>query len=163
MKPMQGMKEMDCYVFTDEPTGVVYGQLIDFCCLMAPTMLLVVRDPQLDPGDSIKSQLDLLSPFLLGSSREKEWPGTVLYADEATVYRYSSGEGLQERLKQQAASLFSWIHPDAPEDPCFLRRNGDVLLVTISHEREAYMLLSEDEIQIARRGFPELASILQKE
>jgi hypothetical protein len=113
---MQGMKEMDCYVFTDEPRGM-----------------------------------------------EKEWPGTVLYADEATVYRYSSGEGLQKWMKQQAASLFSWIHPDAPEDPCFLRRNGDALLVTISHEREAYMLLSADEIQIARRGLPELASILQKE
>ncbi|WP_231864420.1 MULTISPECIES: hypothetical protein [Sorangium] len=157
------MKEMDCYVFTDEPGGVVYGQLVEFCCMIAPTMLLVVRDPQLDPGDSIKSQLDLLSPFLLDASREKEWPGTVLYADEATVYRYSAGEGLLERMKQQAASLFSWIHPAAPEDPCFLRRSGDVLLVTISHEREAYMLLSEDEMQIARRGFPELASILQKE
>lgn len=160
---MQGMKEMDCYVFTDEPRGVVYGQLVEFCCMVGPMMLLVVRDPHLDPGDSIKSRLDLLSPFLLGSSRENEWPGTVLYADEAAVYRYSSGEGLRERLKQQAASLFSWIHPDAPEDPCFLRRSGDALLVTISHEREAYVLLSADEIQIVRRGFPELASILQKE
>ncbi|WP_437525279.1 hypothetical protein WME79_37935 [Sorangium sp. So ce726] len=157
------MKVLDCYVFRDEPRGFVYGQLMDFCCLIATTMLLVVRDPHVDPGDSIKSQLDLLSSFLLGSSREKEWPGTVLYADEATVYRYSSGEGLQERLKQQGASLFSWIHPAAPEDPCFLRRNGDVLLVTISHEHEAYMLLPEGEVQIVRRGFPELASILQKE
>ncbi|WP_437678723.1 hypothetical protein [Sorangium sp. So ce131] len=154
---------MDCYVFTDEPRGSVYGELMDFCCSIASTMLLVVRDPQIDPGASIKAKLALLSPFLVDCAKESEWPGTVLYADEATVYRYSPGEGLQGLLMQQAAGLFSWVHPDAPEDLCFLRRDGGVLLVTISHEREAYMLLSSAEFEALQRQFPELASMLQKE
>lgn len=154
---------MECYVFTAEPSGSAYTQLVGFCCSLTSTMLLVVRDPQIDPGESIKSKLALLSPFLLECARAKEWPGTVLYVDEASVYRYGVSEGLQESLKQQKAGLFGWIHPDAPEDPCFLRKNGDVLLVTISHERDAYLLLAPEEFETLRHQFPPLASMLQKE
>jgi hypothetical protein len=154
---------MECYVFTAEPSGSAYAQLIDFCCSLSSTMLLVVRDPQLGPGESIKSRLTMLNPFLSECARAKEWPGTVLYADEATVYRYGISEGLQNLLKQQEARLFGWIHPDAPEDPCFLRKSGDVLLVTVSHERDAYLLLTPEEFEILRHQFPPLASMLQKE
>lgn len=154
---------MECYIFTVEPSGSAYAQLIDFCCSLTSTMLLIVRDPQTTIGESIKSKLAIFNPFLSECPRAKEWPGTALYADEATVYRYCVSVGLQESLKQQQMGLFEWIHPDAPEDPCFLRKNGDVLLVTISHEQDAYMLLAPEEFEVLRYRFPVLASMLQKE
>lgn len=154
---------MDCYVFTQEPTQATYLQLIDFCCSMASQMLLVVRDPQLDPGEEIASKLSSLRPFLVRQALQREWPGTVLLSDDATVYTYSLGGGFEAVLKSQVQSLYAWIHPDAPEDPCFLRDTGDPLLITTSHEQEAYLLLSAQEGEVLRRDFPEVGAIVKKE
>ena len=126
----------DCYVFAEEPSGPAYGELVDFCCMVASTMLLVVRDPQLDPGESIQATLDQLSPFLAGKRLTGEWPGTVLLGDEANEYRYRVNDHLRRLLRNRCDRLFGWLHPDTPEDPCFFRAEDDVVLVTTSHEKE---------------------------
>ena len=154
---------MDCYVFSQEPSEATYLQLIEFCCSMASRMLLVVRDPQMDPGAEIEGKLSLLRPFLVGQALQREWPGTTLYDHDATVYTYALGGGFEGVFKSQVRSLYAWIHPEAPEDPCFLRNNGDPLLITTSHERDAYLLLSSQETAVLLRTFPEVAAMLKKE
>ena len=48
---------MKCYVFMSEPAGSAYSELVEFCCLLASKMILVVRDPQIKPGDAIRQKL----------------------------------------------------------------------------------------------------------
>ena len=154
---------MECFVFAAEPSGTAYEELIDFCCSAGSTMLLVVRDPQRDPGESIKAILNALSPYLVEESLATQWPGTMLLADEAAVYRYRINEELRKLLRRQRVSLFDWTHPDAPEDPCFFRSNGDMLLTTISHENDAYLMLSPGEFESLRERYPALGALLRKE
>jgi hypothetical protein len=125
-------------------------------------MILVVRDPGLKGGPTLEQKLAELHPYLIAVSRTAEWPGTILYGDEADVFRYRVSSGLERELKQMEC-LWGWIHPDAPEDPCFFRADGELLLVTTSHERDAYMLLAEEEYEALRRDFPGLASVLHEE
>jgi hypothetical protein len=154
---------MKCYVFVSEPAGSEYADLIDFCCSLASKMILVVRDPQIRPGDAIRQRLAKLQPYRIEALRSREWPGTILYEDEAAVYWHHVTPGLQQCMKELASHLFEWVHPDAPEDPCFFRDDGQVVLVTISHERDAYLMLTEAEFVALEERFPGLAAILRKE
>ena len=154
---------MKCYVFLREPAGSEYADLIDFCCSLASKMILVVRDPQVDPGHAIRQRLAQLQPYCIKALRACEWPGTILYGDEAEVYWYQITPDLQQCMKELASHLFEWVHPDAPEDPCFFRDDGQVISVTVSHERDAYLMLTEDEFITLEERFPGLATILRKE
>lgn len=154
---------MECYVFLQDPTSSAYLGLIDFCASRASQMSLVVRDPHIDPGEDIASKLAALEPFLIERALRSEWPGTKLLSHEATVYTYALGGGFEDVFKRQVQSLLGWIHPDAPEDPCFLRGDGEPILITTSHEEDAYLLLHPSESEVLRRSFPEVFAILRRE
>jgi hypothetical protein len=152
-----------CYVFVSEPAELTYAELVRFCCSVSASMILVVRDPEIDPGPLIQNRLARLQPFFVTSSRSMSWPGTQLLADEATVYRHRIAPGLESEMLVLASRLFEWVHPDAPEDPCFLRGDDSPVLVTISHERDAYLLLTRQENEILHSRFKTLASIVRPE
>ena len=154
---------MECYVFSTEPAGAMYRDLIKFCCASASKMLLVVRDPDKEPGAEIRSVLARLQPFLVESGRTNTWPGTTLLTDQAMVYSYRASDELAALLSELMLSLFGWLHPSAPEDPCFCRSDGEPLLVTTSHEQDAYLLLTASEHAVLERRFPSLAATLRKE
>lgn len=154
---------MDCYVFSSEPADATYRDLIKFCCSIASEMLLVVRDPALDPGAAIRGMLDRLDPHLMESARSNKWPGTILLTDQATVYRYRVSPDLASLLSETMTRLFGWLHPEAPEDLCFCRRDGEPLLVTTSHEHDAYLLLSASEQALLASRYPDLAALLREE
>ena len=154
---------MTCYVLTSNPTGAEYESLVEFCCSASVEMILVVREPRTEGDPSLRQTLADLSPHLIRITQTSEWPGTILYEDEADVYRYRVSPSLQLELERMASSLFDWVHPDVPEDPCFFREDGSVLLVTTSHERDAYLLLTDDEYTTVKRRFPVLASLLREE
>jgi hypothetical protein len=150
---------MKCYVLSGDPCGPEYQSLVEYCCSNASDMILVVRDPTTEGGPTLERKLAQLRPHVIAVSRTAEWPGTILYGDEADVFRYRVSSGLEQELKQMEC-LWDWIHPDAPEDPCFFRANGEVLLVTTSHERDAYLVLTAEEYEALQRTLPALASIL---
>lgn len=154
---------MECYVFSMEPAGATYRDLIKFCCSLASKMLLVVRDPDMDPGVKIRSVLTRLAPFLVETVRSNQWPGTELLTDQAMVYGYRVSEDLARLVSEMTTSLFGWLHPNAPEDPCFCRSDGEPLLVTTSHEHDAYLLLTASEHALLEHKFPDLAAMLRKE
>lgn len=154
---------MTCYVLTSNPTGAEYEALVDFCCSASFEMILVVRDPRTEADPSLRQTLADLSPHLIRTTTTSEWPGTILYGDEADVHRYRVCSELQAELKRMVTNLFDWVHPDAPEDPCFFRKDGSVLLVTTSHERDAYLLLTDGEHTTVQRRFPVLAALLREE
>ena len=120
---------------------------------------MVVREP----APAIEEALRQLRPDFLKEEQVHEWPGTILlYGGQATAHWYAVSPRLRENLKALADGLFGWVGYK-PEDPCFFRANGQVLLVTTSHEREAYMLLTEKEFEALQRDYPGLAAILGEE
>jgi hypothetical protein len=95
--------------------------------------------------------------------RAREWPGTILLADEALVYWHHVAPGPQRVLEELATHLFEWVHPAAPEDPCFFRAHGRVILVTTSHEGDSYLMLTEPEFQALTERAPHVVAILRLE
>lgn len=154
---------MDCYIFKKQVSGNSYADLVNFCCAVSSRMILVVRDPETHPADSLQSILDSLSPFLIKVERLREWPGTILLNDKASVYMFFVSADLPATLIRPRRGLFDWLHPDAPEDPCFIRSGGSPVLVTVSHERDAYLLLTPEEMSCLQARFPALADILIRE
>jgi hypothetical protein len=154
---------MNCFLFSREPSGAAYRELVTFCCATASRMLLVARDPDTDPGERIRRKLKELEAFATDTFCAKEWPGTILHTDEATIYMHNASPALGEKMLEITTRLFEWIHPEAPEDPCFLRENGEPVLVTTSHEGDAYMMLSEAEFSEIERLLPDLAMVLRRE
>jgi hypothetical protein len=155
-----------CYLFTSPPAGKVYCELVRFGCALATEALLVVRDPDIEPEGAIADKLLALIPFLKDSSRVQEWPGTRLLYDDANVamlYRYQTSAELAQALVSMRPALLDWLHPEAPEDLCFIRADGSPILVTISHEKDAYLLLTKDEKSQLDESSPELAATLTPE
>lgn len=150
---------MRCLLFIAEPTGATYEALVDFCCALSSRMIFVVRDTH----PNIEAALDVLRPDLISIERVRRWPGTeLLYGGEATAYRHRVTPHLRSVLKAQVTSLFEW-NGFLPEDPCFFRDDETVLLTTISHEKEAYLVLSDEEWMALSRDYSALALLLRDE
>jgi len=126
-------------------------------------MILIVRDPQQDPGRPIKDALSRLGASSLGITLADHWPGTNLIKHQASLYSYRVDNNLRRTLKSVASGLFDWIHPALPEDPCFFRPDGTVILTTIAHERDAYLTLTDAESSVLSISAPELADVLCRE
>jgi hypothetical protein len=154
---------MDCYVFTAEPAGDTYHALIDCCCTLSSGLLLMVRDPDIAVRPPLETNMKALREFLIESRRGREWPGTVLLGHDAMLYWHRVTARLQDCAKTLTSHLFGWLHPHLPEDPCFLRSSGEPCLVTTSHERDAYLLLTESERDAVQRAQPALSKLLRRE
>jgi hypothetical protein len=126
-------------------------------------MILVVRDPRIDPSEALQQKLARLEVCRTGTVLADEWPGTILFGSQATVHSFQVTAGLLQGMKALASHLFEWVHPAAPEDPCFFRADGQVLLVTIAHERDAYLMLTDSDSELVQARFPSLASLLRKD
>jgi hypothetical protein len=148
--------------FLEEPTGRLYNSLIQYAQQRCPTALLVVRHslPLSEKGESVLKRLDV---FLKDKVTSSEWPGTKLIGRTADVYHFAFGSECAAALRQITHALYNWKQPGLPEDLCFLRDDGEPLLVSIAHEREGYLLLSEHELECLPDTFPEINSILDLE
>jgi hypothetical protein len=75
-----------------------------------------------------------------------EWPGTELVGGQvalSTCYRFD--EDFAKKFVSLNNRLFKWLHPSFPEDLCLFRNDGTPWLVSIAHERDAFVNLSEEE------------------
>jgi len=80
-----------------------------------------------------------LKPFLIKKYKSSEWPGTKLIGHEATIYVLHYNKETITILKKYTNSLFEWIQPNLPEDICFLDENENAILITITHEKDAFV------------------------
>jgi hypothetical protein len=142
-----------------EPTGDVYRKLIDYAALNCKTALLVVRHtiPLAPQG---KEVLDQLAIFLRQQEESSEWPGTNLLDSTALVLRYEFGLECAQVLKRFAGSLYNWQQPDFPEDLCLLRDDGEPWLVSIAHEKDGFLYLSQDEVRNLFNTLPAIESLV---
>ncbi len=78
----------------------------------------------------------------------------------ATVYGY---RWVPETLRMTLAasrSLQDWLHPDLPEDLCLLRQDGEPWLVSVTHEGDFYLRMTDGEWRRFSRLAPTLQSML---
>ena len=64
---------------------------------------------------------------------------------QTSVVSYRNDRSVSDVLRRPR-SLFGWLAPDYPEDICFASNDGKLHLVTVSHEKDGWILSS----QIAR-------------
>jgi hypothetical protein len=139
-----GVVKRVCYSVLNEPSGDVYRGLIEISLEFCSSLLLVVRS-SIRLESHAHAVLSRLEPFLLHQGEESEWPGTQLLDHFATVYQFKLDDQTAGIMVSAADSLYAWRQPELPEDPCFMSHDGEAWLTTISHERDAYLMLKPDE------------------
>lgn len=98
-------------------------------------------------NDASKEAIDLLEclrPYLIESKEVSEWPGTKLFWERVTLYTYHLNNETAYLLYTSEDNLFKWLLPHLPEDLVFYKNNKP-LFVSITHEKEAYFELEDDE------------------
>ncbi len=143
-----------------EPEGRLLRDMLGLLARHASSVVLVVRD---EPGLSTaaKDLLTMLEPHRVETRRSSSWPGTSLIGDEATVLHFAMNDEVLRELRDAASRLYQWQQPELPEDLAFLRADGTAVLLTICHERDASLVLSEGEYQQILDTLPELATVVR--
>lgn len=139
------MKNRKTYNLSAELTANQYHQLLKFAADYCDTFQLVVRN-SIVLSDKAKTFLDNLSPFLQAKTDVSEWQGTkLLDGSIAELYCFRLSTETISLLNNTAYGLFSWVQPELPEDLCLVRSDAEPFLVSIAHERDAYLILSFEE------------------
>lgn len=149
------------YYLAKELRGNIYYSLINYAKNYCDTILLVIRNSVwIEP--TVETILKQLEQFLKSKVSGSEWPGTRLfYGATATIYRYKLCPESAEILKGAADGLYNWVQPELPEDICLLRSDDSHWLVTISHEKESYLMLTPEEKDYLLKIIPELKDFLR--
>jgi len=65
----------------------------------------------------------------------------------ATILTYHLSSELLVILQTVTNGLYQWVQPELPEDLCFIRPDGEPILITIAHECDAYLDVTEPEAE----------------
>lgn len=125
------------WIFTSEPSGRAYKELIDFASEVCNGFILVRRCD--DINESVDILLKQLGDFLIEIKEQQGWPGTQLLEGYANVYYYKLNTTTKEVLKKYSESLYSWLEPNLLEDLCFLKKDRQPWLVSIAHEQFSWI------------------------
>lgn len=143
------------YKLLDDVKGENYSQLLQQSLSYCSSFILVIRH-SIGVNDSARDVLNRLKPFLIQRKERSEWPGTQLIDHTAQVRTFKLSPATATVLAETTRSLFSWTHPDLPEDLCLFREDGEPWLVTIAHEKDGYLILSPDERTALTKAIPSL-------
>ena len=73
-----------------------------------------------------------------------DWPGTtLLFGATAQVHRFRFDAESIDLFRTAVDGLYEWLHPDTAEDLCLYSASGEPVLVSVAHERESWIVLSE--------------------
>ena len=143
------------YTLLREPKEVEYSGLLRTLSCFCQYALLVVH-PRIPLSSYGRETLQELEQDIVIKEERQEWPGTRLYSSSATVYLIRLTSSSLKTLCRKANRLYEWEQPLLPEDLCLMRNETEPMLVCISHERDAYLLLSEEEKQVIVSALPTL-------
>jgi hypothetical protein len=159
---MVGGADMRAYRIGLEPEGEVYAGLLMAALKVSKSGLLVVRDT-IELAPSGVAILTRLRPFTLGKRRANRWPGTTLSESEATVYHFSLCPESIGVLRGATNALYEWRQPELPEDLAFLRADATPWLISIAHEGEAFIVVTDRELELTRTELPGLGPLIPEE
>lgn len=150
------------YTITQEPVGPVYHGLLGHAAAKGYLGLLVVGS-ELPLSPEGQNVLRELTPFIRQIIPSSEWPGTQLLGTTALVHYFTLCQAAALILQRSSDRLFQWLQPDLPEDLCLLKSLDEPWLVSISHERDAYLLLEEPELPELLKEIPGLKTTITSE
>jgi hypothetical protein len=84
-----------------------------------------------------------------------------LLGHTALLHTFSFDASVAGVLRRSAYGLYDWQQPDLPEDLAFLRNQRPPLLTSISHERDGFLTLSDEERTDLEARAPTLAKLLE--
>ena len=150
------MNSTSTFSFATEPKGESYSDLLVFAMNHASTFQLVLRQDE-PLGKFGRDLLHKLAPFLLNDAQVSEWQGTkLLDGGFANLLTYKVDPTAIQALNEHSQALYEWVHPKLPEDLIFLRSDQSLLLLTISHEKEADLVLLPSEVSDFRATCPDI-------
>jgi hypothetical protein len=138
-----------------EPAEKDYAQLIEFCAKRCPKCTFALQQPH-QLGKGCHQFLESLKENLIEIANQMEWPGTKLISSSARVHWYRATPDLIAVLKAKVSSLYEWVLPDLPEDLAFYWPDDSPLLGMSSHERFAFVNLTEKEFDDFKQAVPDL-------
>ncbi|MEK7096675.1 MAG: hypothetical protein AAB881_01880 [Patescibacteria group bacterium] len=107
--------------------------------------------------ETVNHVINSLQPFVADIQKVKEWPGTVIYSEGYNLlYTYYLNKESEKALKGITNDLYSWTKPVLPEDLGFLRKDGSPWFISITHEKDCYMELTDKEKGEFDEIFPDL-------
>ena len=137
-----------------EPSGATYRRLIDYAMGQCLEFCLVLQSPS-EASPSELAALDALLPHRTEVQRTYRWPGTRVFGSgpKAGVYWHRCSREAGESLVALSSRLYDWLEPKLPEDLAFVTTNRQGWLITVAHEREAWLA---DTIDVSdfRAGVP---------
>lgn len=149
--------DMMRYIIKNQPTNISYFNLLDFLRAVSKKFMLVKRD-QLKFDKNVELLFNELNPNLIKKEYSNKWPGTELLGkkNSAEIFYYKVNDDTIKILKKYSANLFDWLAPMLPEDIAFYREDGTTILWSITHEKEYWLDLYENEVQIIKQVFSNL-------
>jgi hypothetical protein len=146
--------------FMMEPEGKILESLLLWAAGIARTCGFVVRSKFPTSTKAVRLAAEL-RPCLEISREVSYWPGTELRGKQRAIsYEYAYSMSVAHSLLDAEQKLYSWIAPEMPEDLYLLRDNGELLLGSIAHEREAWLALDDNELVGLERSVPGIKEIL---
>jgi len=149
------------YDLLAEPTSAAYIALLTVG-RGACERFSLVQQPQLSFSPEADRVTGSLRPFLIVEREASEWPGTRLLSHTACVRDYRMTHDSAKVLIAEAEGLYGWRAPDRPEDLVLWRDPEEPWLVSISHERDGYLLITGAEHDELAGLSPDLIRILRK-
>ena len=123
-----------------------YKKLITYALKECNKFILVIR-PNTYLDNIGQELLKELNPYLIKTLLSNEWPRTETEGEPSTLYYYDLNQKSKDILLHFSNDFSSWIHPELPEDLCFIKNNNHIWLYTSSHE-ETIWIENENEDDI---------------
>lgn len=134
--------------FITDPKGSAYEALIDYAMEHASYFAIAIREQPGHYASSVRKVTSRLQPFLFArrSYEDLQSRSAIAYSP-GEYYIYSCSKAAGDILKETADSLYSWVHPELPEDLCFLNEREQDFVINVAHEKIGGILVDEAEAE----------------
>ena len=155
--------ERSTFNLVKEIRGDVFRKTLEHSVVDCDRFLFVQRREFATSG-SFEELLQSLCNHLIKTEVRSSWPGTDLLEknSSATIHFLKLDRQSVSVLVKFSHGLYDWIQPSLPEDLCLLRKDDSPWLVTISHERDSYLHMTQEERDRLIVEVPELTEYLQE-
>lgn len=132
--------------------------LLEYLFRISTHFAVIVR-PELTLSPEALRFLNDLEPFQISLDIVKEWPGTILFDQEAKLIKYGLNSDSKRILLNKNVTLFDWVQPQLPEDLSFYLEDGQICLTNIAHEKDAWLNLKDSDYEEASKQLSSVTNI----
>jgi hypothetical protein len=139
--------------FIAEPRGENYRRLL-YAGLDFSQRGILVTPARVLADESYQESLERMDLEIIDVVDQSEWPGTQLLDGVAKVHHFVFDYLAYEKLTSVVDALYDWILPSFPEDLCLLREDKSPWLISVTHEKDAWLALQSEELAHLKTKHP---------